>query len=155
MGYLNDPAASEQLWAGGYLHTGDVATWDPDGVIRLVRPDERHHQERRRVVLLHSGGGHHLGEERGPESGGHRRQGRQLGRAPMALVVVEPGFEGGSAEGAQQAIRAHVQTYVDKGVISKFAVPDRVEVVKELPLTSVGKVDKIALRDRHLRDEAE
>jgi fatty-acyl-CoA synthase len=26
MGYLNNPEASEQLWAGGYLHTGDVAT---------------------------------------------------------------------------------------------------------------------------------
>jgi non-ribosomal peptide synthetase component E (peptide arylation enzyme) len=28
-------------------------------------------------------------------------------------------------------------------------------IVKELPLTSVGKVDKTALRDRHLRDEVD
>ena len=36
LGYLNDPSASDQLWAGGYLHTGDVATWDADGTIHIV-----------------------------------------------------------------------------------------------------------------------
>ena len=45
----------------------------------------------------------------------------------MALVIVEPGFAGDSAEAAEEAIRAHVRTYVDKGVISKFAIPDRVD----------------------------
>ena len=46
-----------------------------------------------------------------------------------------------------------MKSYVDRGVISKFAVPDRVALVKELPLTSVGKVDKAALRERHSRDD--
>ena len=72
----------------------------------------------------------------------------------MALVILAPDFAGGSAEAAEEAIRAHVRSYVDKGVLSKFAVPDRVMIVKELPLTSVGKVDKAALRERQLRDEA-
>src|SRR5208282_4943060 len=36
MGYLNNAEASEQLWAGGYLHTGDVATWDVNGFIHIV-----------------------------------------------------------------------------------------------------------------------
>jgi fatty-acyl-CoA synthase len=27
-GYLHNPAASEELWAGGYLHTGDIGTID-------------------------------------------------------------------------------------------------------------------------------
>ena len=76
------------------------------------------------------------------------------GERPMALVIVEPDFAGGSEEAAEEAIRAHVRTYVDKGVISKFAIPDRVMIVKELPLTSVGKVDKAVLRETHLRDEA-
>ncbi len=30
-GYLNNPEASEALWGGGYMHTGDVASIDPDG----------------------------------------------------------------------------------------------------------------------------
>ncbi len=72
----------------------------------------------------------------------------------MALVIVEPGFAGGSAEAAEEAIRAHLRAYVDKGVLSKFAIPDRVLLVKELPLTSVGKIDKVVLRERRLQDEA-
>ena len=36
MGYLNNPEASEVLWGGGYLHTGDVASIDPDGYVRIA-----------------------------------------------------------------------------------------------------------------------
>ena len=36
MGYLNDPAASEQLWAGGYMHTGDVGSIGPDGTVHIT-----------------------------------------------------------------------------------------------------------------------
>jgi acyl-CoA synthetase (AMP-forming)/AMP-acid ligase II len=35
-GYLNNPEASEVLWGGGYLHTGDVASIDADGYIRIA-----------------------------------------------------------------------------------------------------------------------
>ena len=154
MGYLNDPAASEQLWAGGYLHTGDVATWDADGTIHIVD----------RIKDIIKSGGEWVSsiqvEDIISEKSGVVKaaviavKDAKWGERPMALVIVEPGFAGGSAEAAEQAIRAHVKTYVDKGVISKFAIPDRVMLVKELPLTSVGKLDKAVLRERHLRDEA-
>src|SRR5260370_14655018 len=36
-GYLNDPANSESLWRGGYLHTNDIRTIDPEG--DLLIPD--------------------------------------------------------------------------------------------------------------------
>ena len=154
MGYLNDPAASEQLWAGGYLHTGDVATWDADGIIHIVD----------RIKDIIKSGGEWVSsiqlEDIISEKSGVVKaaviavKDAKWGERPMALVIVEPGFAGGSAEAAEEAIRAHVRTYVDKGVISKFAIPDRVMLVKELPLTSVGKVDKAVLRERHLRDEA-
>ena len=154
MGYLNDPAASEQLWAGGYLHTGDVATWDADGTIHIVD----------RIKDIIKSGGEWVSsiqvEDIISEKSGVTKaaviavKDAKWGERPMALVIVEPDFAGGSAEAAEEAIRSHVKTYVDKGVISKFAVPDRVMIVKELPLTSVGKVDKTVLRERHLRDEA-
>ncbi len=35
-GYLRDPQASESLWAGGYLHTGDIANIDPDGYLQIT-----------------------------------------------------------------------------------------------------------------------
>ena len=154
MGYLNDPAASEQLWAGGYMHTGDVATWDADGYIHIVD----------RIKDIIKSGGEWVSsiqvEDIISEKSGVVKaaviavKDAKWGERPMALVIVEPGFAGGSAEAAEEAIRTHVKAYVDKGVISKFAIPDRVMIVKELPLTSVGKVDKTVLRERHLRDEA-
>jgi fatty-acyl-CoA synthase len=143
MGYLNDPAASEQLWAGGYLHTGDVATWDADGTIHIVD----------RIKDIIKSGGEWVSsiqvEDIISEKSGVTKaaviavKDAKWGERPMAIVIVEPGFAG-----------AHVRSYVDKGVISKFAIPDRVLIVKELPLTSVGKVDKTVLREMHLRDEA-
>ena len=42
--------------------------------------------------------------------------------------------------------------FVEKGLISKFAVPERVEFVDTLPLTSVGKIDKKKLRAEY-RDQ--
>ncbi|WP_367834533.1 hypothetical protein [Vulcanisaeta sp. JCM 16159] len=39
--------------------------------------------------------------------------------------------------------------YVEKGEIPKWWVPDKVIFVKELPLTSTGKIDKKVLRDQY------
>ena len=154
MGYLNDPAGSEQLWAGGYLHTGDVATWDADGTIHIVD----------RIKDIIKSGGEWVSsiqvEDIILEKSGVLKaaviavKDAKWGERPMAVVVAESGFAGGSAEAGEEIIRAHVRTFVDKGVISKFAVPDRVMLVKELPMTSVGKIDKAALREKHLRDDA-
>ena len=43
---------------------------------------------------------------------------------------------------------------MDKGIIAKLAVPERILIVKELPLTTVGKIDKKVLRERYQRLEA-
>ena len=61
---------------------------------------------------------------------------------------------GDFVEAAEEALRAHVRSYTEKGVISKLAVPDRIVIVKDLPLTSVGKVDKKVLREKYQREEA-
>src|SRR5262249_22199977 len=34
-GYLNDARSSEQLWQGGYLHTGDIGNIDPEGYLLI------------------------------------------------------------------------------------------------------------------------
>jgi len=46
-----------------------------------------------------------------------------------------------------------VTSYVQKGLISRFAVPERIKFVDTLPLTSIGKIDKKALREAY-KDEA-
>ncbi len=151
MGYLNNAEASEQLWAGGYLHTGDVATWDADGFIHIVD----------RLKDIIKSGGEWISsidlEDIILEKKGILRaavigiRDAKWGERPMALVVLDPEFIGKVEEGA---IRDHVRSYVDKGIIAKLAVPERILIVKELPLTTVGKIDKKVLRERYQRQEA-
>src|SRR5271156_2742748 len=35
-GYFNNPEGSEQLWAGGYLHTSDIAVVSPGGYVHIT-----------------------------------------------------------------------------------------------------------------------
>ena len=151
MGYLNNAEASEQLWAGGYLHTGDVATWDANGFIHIVD----------RLKDIIKSGGEWISsidlEDIILEKKGILRaaviavRDAKWGERPMALVVLDPEFTGKVEE---NAIRDHVRSYVDKGIIAKLAVPERIMIVKELPLTTVGKIDKKVLRERYQRQEA-
>ena len=67
------------------------------------------------------------------------------GERPLALVVPKSGHEGSANE---DAIKAHLQAFSDKGVISRWAVPERIVFVESLDKTSVGKLDKKALRQR-------
>ena len=43
---------------------------------------------------------------------------------------------------------------MDSGAISRYALPDELIVVEELPRTSVGKIDKKALRARLAQRDA-
>jgi fatty-acyl-CoA synthase len=65
------------------------------------------------------------------------------GERPLALVMLQPDRVGKVGE---DDIRLHVASYVERGLISKIAIPENVVFVPELPLTSVGKVDKKKLR---------
>jgi fatty-acyl-CoA synthase len=143
MGYLNDPKASERLWAGGYMHTGDVGSIDPDGALHITD---------RLKDIIKSGGEwissidlediilQREGVERAAVIG---VLDDKWGERPLVLVTLLPEFKGSIG---RDEIRAHVMRSVAKGLISKFAMPDRVEFVDALPLTSVGKIDKKKLR---------
>jgi fatty-acyl-CoA synthase len=63
---------------------------------------------------------------------------------PLALVVPKPG-----AACTPQDITAHVMAAVQEGLISKFGVPDQVLFVEQLARTSVGKLNKRALRQQY------
>ena len=46
-GYLDDAAATEQSWRGGWFHTGDIVTRAPDGLLRFI--------DRRKNIIRRSG----------------------------------------------------------------------------------------------------
>jgi acyl-CoA synthetase (AMP-forming)/AMP-acid ligase II len=147
-GYLNNPEASEVLWGGGYLHTGDVASIDADGYLRIAD---------RLKDVVKSGGewiSSILLENIIMEKKGVKRaaviamKDVKWGERPLALVVLEPDHVGKIGE---DDIRLHVASYVERGLISKIAIPENVTFTPDLPLTSVGKVDKKKLRADYLR----
>jgi fatty-acyl-CoA synthase len=66
------------------------------------------------------------------------------GERPRAVVVPRKGT---AIEAA--ALRAHLAAFVDRGEISKYAVPEEFVFADGLDKTSVGKLDKKALRQKH------
>jgi fatty-acyl-CoA synthase len=146
MGYLNKPEASEQLWSGGYMHTGDVASIDPEGHLHITD----------RLKDIIKSGGEWISsielEDIILQKEGISRaaviavKDEKWGERPLVLVTLLPEFVG---KIGKDDIRAQVASYVQKGLISKFAVPERILFVDSLPLTTVGKIDKKQLRDTY------
>ena len=58
---------------------------------------------------------------------------------PLACLVLRPG-----AEVTVEAVSEHLQA----AGFAKWQVPDRIELLDEIPRTSVGKFDKKVLRAR-------
>jgi len=144
-GYLGDPERSEQLWRGGWLHTGDIGHVDGRGYLQIT--------DRMKDVI---------------KSGGEWISSLQLedivsalpgvaevaavgvpdarwGERPLALVV--PSGDGGGL--TPERVKDHVEEHVARGLLSKWAVPERVLIVDAIEKTSVGKIDKKRLRARY------
>ena len=66
------------------------------------------------------------------------------GERPLVIVVPV-----GGADIDKDRIIAHLRQAVDEGRLSSWAVPDQVRVVDEIDKTSVGKIDKKALRKKY------
>jgi fatty-acyl-CoA synthase len=143
-GYFKNPEASEALWAGGYLHTNDIGVIDGDGYLQITD---------RLKDVIKTGGEWVSSIEledlilRHPAVGEAAVIGvkdDKWGERPLAIVVLKPG-----EEVDVETIRGHVAQFVGAGTISKFAVPERILFVTELEKTSVGKLNKKALRKRY------
>jgi len=142
-GYLGEPEKSEELWRGGWLHTGDVGVIDADGYLKIVdrikdvvkTGGEWVSSLDLEDIILRMHGIAEVAVVGLPDE--------QWGERPIALVVVKPGQNEAPSEGA---IRLHVEQFAQRGAISKYAVPDRVHFVDAIPKTSVGKLDKKVIR---------
>jgi acyl-CoA synthetase (AMP-forming)/AMP-acid ligase II len=145
-GYLGDGRNGEQLWRGGYLHTNDIANIDGDGYVGITD---------RIKDVIKSGGewissleiedilSQHPGVSEAAVIG---VPDERWGERPVALIVAKPGC---GDQVTEDEIKAHVQRYADKGVVSKWAVPARVRFLQGLDKTSVGKLDKKVLRQKY------
>jgi fatty-acyl-CoA synthase len=142
-GYLNDAEASATLWRGGYLHTQDIGVMDADGYLRIT--------DRLKDVIKVAGEWvSSLEMENALASVAGVREvavigipDSRWGERPLALLMVDPAMFDESA--AQQQIRS----LVSQGVISKHALLTQFKQVECIVKTSVGKVDKKALRCEH------
>jgi len=146
-GYLKDHKTSERLWEGGYLHTGDVAVRDRLGYVRIT--------DRSKDVIKVAGEwvsslelediiAHHPAVAEVAVIG---QPDEKWGERPLALVVGKPAEHGKVTE---KDITHHVREYADKGIVTKQVVLVKVRFVESIDKTSVGKINKVALREKYL-----
>ena len=145
-GYSDSPDASEQLWAGGYLHTGDIGVITPDGdlqVIDRIKDVIKTGGEWVSSLLLEDVITRRVGVAECAVIG---IKDVRWGERPLALIVRDRKT---TPPVSEDDIKAHVLSYSKKGEITKFAVPQKILFVEALAKTSVGKFDKKALRARY------
>src|SRR5262249_45626997 len=144
-GYWNDPDATAEALRGGWLHTGDVGSFDADGYLTLLD---------RSKDLIISGGMNIYPREveeallRHPGVRAAAVVGRpdlRWGESVVAFVVAAESDASPSADDLDRTCREH---------IARFKRPNEHRVVGALPTNNYGKVVKRELRAR-LRSETE
>ena len=134
-GYLKNPDATGQAFAGGWFHTGDLAVMQPDGYAKI--------RDRSKDVII--SGGENISsievEEtlyRHPAVLGAAvvaKPDEKWGEIPCAFIELKPGASV-TAEQLRDFCREHM---------ARFKVP-KTFVFREIPKTSTGKIQKFALR---------
>jgi len=143
LGYLQDPAGSEDLWAGGYMRTGDAGFVDPEGYLQLtdrLKDVIKSGGEWISSLLIEDTLSQHPAVSEAAVIG---VPDETWGERPYAIVTIKEEQKGKFSE---EDLKAFFQDFVNRGVISKWGVPDRIVVVESIPKTSVGKLDKKEIR---------
>jgi fatty-acyl-CoA synthase len=142
--YYKDPERTATAWRDGWFHTGDAAKVDEEGYIIIVdRITDviRSGSEMVPTVLLEN---LTCNADFILEATYVGVPDEKWGERPMALVKRLPG-----SDKTEQDVLTYLQEEgVDKGKLAKWMLPDYVAFCDEIPKTSVGKYDKIAIRKR-------
>ena len=136
-GYLKNPEATREAFAGGWFHTGDLAVMHPDGYVKI--------KDRSKDIII-SGGENISSLE--VEDVLHRhpavmlaavvaRPDEKWGEVPCAFVELKAG-----ASATEQEVVEFCRTH-----LARFKVPKQV-VFGALPKTSTGKIQKFVLRSQ-------
>ena len=135
-GYWNKPEQTREALQGGWLHTGDMAIRGQDGFLRIV--------DRKKDMII-SGGFNVFAREveevicEHPSVHACAVYGvpdAHWGEAVVAGVVLKPG----------EAVTAEELTALVREAKGPIQAPKFVDFLPEIPLTSLGKPDKKALR---------
>ena len=141
-GYFKNPAATEEAFAGGWFHTGDLAVWHPDGYVEI--------RDRSKDIIISGGENISTIEVEGVlyrhpavlEAAVVARPDETWGETPCAFVTLKEGAGATEAE-----IIAFCREH-----LARFKVPKTV-VFGPLPKTSTGKMQKYVLREQARRLE--
>ena len=136
-GYLKNPDATAEAFAGGWFHSGDLGVWHPDGYVQL--------KDRSKDIII-SGGENISSIEVEDTFYKHpavaavavvAKPDDKWGETPCAFVELKPG-EQASAEDLIAFARDN---------LARFKCPRHV-VFTDLPKTSTGKIQKFKLRSQ-------
>ncbi len=136
-GYLKNPAATREAFAGGWFHTGDLGVLEADGYVRL--------RDRAKDIII-SGGENISSIEVEDVLYDHpavlacavvAKADVKWGETPLAFVELKSGMQ------------AQAQELIDhcRERLAHFKCPREVRFA-ELPKTSTGKIQKNLLRDQ-------
>ncbi|MBN8872510.1 MAG: acyl-CoA synthetase [Rhodospirillales bacterium] len=137
-GYLKNPAATDEVFAGGWFHSGDLAVMHPDGYMEV--------KDRSKDIII--SGGENISslevEEvlyKHPavmEAAVVARPDAKWGETPHAFVTLKPGASPVAAAELIAWCRTH---------LAHYKCPRHVSF-GPLPKTSTGKIQKFELRER-------
>jgi fatty-acyl-CoA synthase len=136
-GYYKEPEQSESLW----MHTGDVTTMDAKGFVVISD----------RIKDVIKTGGEWVSSidierliskhESVYEVAVIGLPDDKWGERPHAMIALSAG-----STVSAETIRTFLESFIASGTIQKWAIPNSIFFEKELPKTSVGKVDKKQIR---------
>jgi fatty-acyl-CoA synthase len=144
MGYWNLPEETAKALAGGWFHTGDMATINEDGYVLIV--------DRKKDIII-SGGENITSLDIEKAVYGHPAimecaviavPDPKWGEVPKALVVIKPGTS---------VTESDIIEFC-KTRIAGFKVPRSVEFFDALPKGGTGKILKRELRERYWQGQA-
>jgi len=135
-GYWNSPAETSAALRGGWLHTGDIGHLDADGYLYVV--------DRKKDLIIRGGFNVFprdvedvlLQHPAVAMAGVVSRPDQRLGEEVVAFVSLQPGSQATPAELIEFA----------RGRLAAHKYPREVTILDSVPLTSVGKLDRKALR---------
>ena len=135
-GYLKNRAATQEAFAGGWFHSGDLGVMHPDGYIQL--------KDRSKDIII--SGGENISSIEVEDAlykhpavaacGVVAKADDKWGETPVAYVELKPGKTASETE-----IIEHC-----RALLARFKVPRQV-VFAEIPKTSTGKIQKFRLRE--------